>query len=104
MADLDINFSPVPYYESLANETGCTCDETPADSFAQIGAVFAAPATKSKLGTDIKGIFDTGSMLSLATGLENVGNAMCRRLITPRGALFYDPEYGFDVRSFLNKG
>lgn len=32
-----------------------------------------------------------------------VAQAIYRRLITPRGALIDDPDYGVDVRSFLHK-
>lgn len=58
------------------------------------------------LGTDIrcgalgKGI---GKVFSLATGRENLGLAIARRLCTPRGGLFYDPDYGFDLRALLSK-
>ena len=37
----------------------------------------------------------------LASGPRNVANALSRRLVTPRGGLFYDPDYGFDVRDYL---
>ncbi len=53
-------------------------------------------------GTDI----DTpggghGLAWPLASGPRNVANALSRRLVTPRGGLFYDPDYGFDVRDYL---
>jgi hypothetical protein len=102
MANQDGTFFQLGYYEAAANN--CPCPGASSVSVGEIGAVFAPSAVDSKLGTDIDGIFDTGTMLTLASGLKNLGNALCRRLITPRGALFYDPEYGYDVRSFLNKG
>lgn len=42
-----------------------------------------------------------GLAWGLASGPRNVANALSRRLVTPRGGLFYDPDYGFDVRSYL---
>ncbi len=53
-------------------------------------------------GVDIDCILDVGKSLALARGLRNLGNALARRLVTPRGGLFYDPNYGLDVRAFLN--
>jgi phage baseplate assembly protein W len=41
--------------------------------------------------------------VTLVTGFENLGLQLIRRLSTPRGALFYDPNYGDDIRLFLNK-
>lgn len=34
---------------------------------------------------------------------ENLAEALARRLITPRGGLFYDPEYGTDLRAYLKE-
>lgn len=35
-------------------------------------------------------------------GLSVLLEALARRLSTPRGGLFYDLAYGFDIRAFLN--
>jgi len=43
-----------------------------------------------------------GKVVSTESGLKNLMNALVRRLSTPLGGLFYDPDYGLDVRSFLN--
>jgi hypothetical protein len=61
-------------------------------------------AGDSETGQDIACITDVGTSLSLARGPRNVGNALARRLITPRGGLFYDPNYGLDIRNYLNAG
>jgi phage baseplate assembly protein W len=50
--------------------------------------------------TDISAIPDLA--FKPMTRLENLEEALLRRLITPRGGLFYDPEYGLDVREYLN--
>jgi phage baseplate assembly protein W len=55
-------------------------------------------------GVDIDCILDVGRSLALAKGLRNLGNALARRLVTPRGGLFYDANYGLDVRAFVNAG
>ncbi len=36
------------------------------------------------------------------SGLPNLGEAIARRLMTPRGGLFYDAAYGLDLRRYLN--
>lgn len=37
------------------------------------------------------------------SGLENLARAIARRYITPRGALWYAPGYGLDLRRYLNE-
>lgn len=49
-------------------------------------------------GTDIR----IGKVVSLESGLKNLITALYRRLSTAKGSLFYDPEYGLDLRIFLN--
>jgi len=61
-------------------------------------------STAAVQGGDIDCITDVGKTLTIATGLRNLGNALARRLMTPRGALHYDPQYGTDVRLYLNAG
>lgn len=62
------------------------------------------PALPVIQGGDIDCILDVGKNLAIASGLRNIGNAIARRLVTPRGGLFYDPNYGLDVRNFVNAG
>ena len=52
-------------------------------------------------GTDLTAMPDLAMMTH--SGLSNLAEALVRRLITPRGKLFYDPEYGIDLRSYLNE-
>lgn len=54
------------------------------------------------LGTDVDVVTDIGLSFGLAREQRNLGNALARRLMTPRGGLAYDPEYGTDIRLFLN--
>lgn len=53
-------------------------------------------------GTDVYCIEDLDPAFSLVRGKRVVSQACLRRLGTPRGGLFYDPEYGFDLRQFAN--
>jgi hypothetical protein len=67
------------------------------------------PAVRSDLQLDTGGDIDivtdlAGPYMRIATGLRNIGNALARRLTTPRGGLFYDPDYGLDVRDYLSAG
>ncbi len=55
-------------------------------------------------GSDIHCIDDIDPSFSVVTGRLAVAQALARRLGTPRGGLFYDPEYGFDLRQFANAG
>jgi hypothetical protein len=59
---------------------------------------------RAELGVDVACIEDVDSVLSLAEGPTNLAMALCRRLITPRGGLWYAPDYGLDLRSYLNAG
>lgn len=53
-------------------------------------------------GSDISTVPDLDPSYSVITGPRVVAEAVARRLITPRGGLFYDLNYGYDVRQFLN--
>jgi hypothetical protein len=55
-------------------------------------------------GTDIACVTDVGPKFSFVSGMVNLGNALCRRLITQRGTLLYDLNYGTDIRARLNSG
>lgn len=55
-------------------------------------------------GTDIAtpGLMDLDPYFTFATGPEGLGEALGRRLVTPRGSLEGDASYGYDVRVHLN--
>ncbi len=46
---------------------------------------------------------DLDPMFPLVTGRRVLTNALARRFATPRGALFYDPSYGLDLREYVNE-
>ncbi len=60
------------------------------------------------LGTDIATILSPTGVLDIAPDLRSIGGtdnllwALTRRLVTPRGGLFYAEDYGTDVRGWLN--
>lgn len=45
---------------------------------------------------------DLDPYFSTVAGWRGLGQALGRRLITPRGTLIDDPSFGFDVRSAVN--
>lgn len=49
-------------------------------------------------GTDCR----IGKVVTKVSGLQNLIEALVRRLSTPTGSLFWNPEYGYDVRQVLN--
>lgn len=53
-------------------------------------------------GTDFAGVMDITPSLREASGPRCVIENVACRLITPRGSLWYDPAYGFDLRQFLS--
>lgn len=57
-------------------------------------------------GTDVDVSTDLPLRRQLVSGKANLGRALVRRLMTPRGALAIvgeDPNYGLDVRQLLNE-
>jgi phage baseplate assembly protein W len=53
-------------------------------------------------GTDISCVTDLADDGRSVTGRMVVAEAIARRLITPRGRLIDDPDYGFDLTAYLN--
>jgi phage baseplate assembly protein W len=53
-------------------------------------------------GTDLWGVSDMDPAGAEVTGDLLVGQAIARRLSTPRGALIDDPNYGYDLTAWLN--
>lgn len=56
------------------------------------------------LGTDISCVDDLDPAFTVTSGTLALSQAIARRLITPRGSLFYDEDYGLDLRAYLNAG
>lgn len=49
------------------------------------------------LGSDLSGVLDIDFALSTVSGRTALGQAILRRLTTPRGGLVGDPTYGYAV-------
>lgn len=50
------------------------------------------------LGTDVH-----DDLRRQVAGMDNLEAAILRRLQVPRGGLFYQPDYGLDIRLYLNE-
>jgi hypothetical protein len=59
-------------------------------------------AVDTAFGVDLGGVLDVESTLVLRMDRQALSEALLRRLTTPRGSLFYDFDYGFDLRQFLS--
>lgn len=54
------------------------------------------------LGSDFHCVTDIDFNLSAVSGRTCLAEAIARRLQTPRGGLWYDADYGTDLRQFIN--
>lgn len=52
-------------------------------------------------GTDLS--LDPDLSFDFVSGYDNLLEALMRRLTTPEGSLFYDADYGLDIREWLNE-
>ncbi len=59
-------------------------------------------ANEADYGTDMFGVDDLDELGRDVTGVTVLRQALARRLITPRGWLLDDPNYGLDVRTYLS--
>ena len=59
-------------------------------------------ATTINFGHDLACTTDLDPAMAEVDGTLLLGQALARRIQTPRGGLIDDPNYGYDVRSFLN--
>lgn len=54
------------------------------------------------LGSDFSGILDVDPALTVVSGTRCLAEALARRLTTPAGRLLGDPDYGHDIRQYIN--
>ena len=54
------------------------------------------------LGSDLAGVNDLTSTMAEVQGRVALAQSLGRRLITPRGALIYDVNFGYDLNQFVN--
>lgn len=56
-----------------------------------------------EFGIDVMCLPDLDGTFTLVSDGRVLCEAVARRLMTPRGSLPFHPDYGFDVRSYLNE-
>ena len=54
------------------------------------------------LGSDLAGVNDLTSQMAEVSGRVALAQSLARRLITPRGNLIYDVNYGYDLNQWIN--
>lgn len=54
-------------------------------------------------GTDVSTYPDLDPLFQIISGKQVLAEALLRRYQTPRGGLWYDPDYGLDIRLWLNE-
>jgi hypothetical protein len=60
------------------------------------------PASFANYGTTISCTFDLAPVGILISGLQVLSEALIRRLLTPRGRLLDDPDYGYELLGEVN--
>lgn len=53
-------------------------------------------------GTDVSCVTDVDPRCAVVSGRRLLAEAVARRLITPRGRLIGDPNYGTDITDYIN--
>lgn len=62
-----------------------------------------AAALSADVGSDVSTFPDLDVAFALMTGRRVLQEAIARRYITPKGALWKHPTYGCDIRRYLNR-
>lgn len=77
-----------------------------AAQIATLTAEVDAPTEPFGYGTDLSCVTDLDPDLAEVDPASTtaIAQALLRRLITPRGSLPDDPDYGYDLRGLLNRG
>jgi hypothetical protein len=77
-----------------------------AADIATLSRVVAVPTGALGYGTDLSCEMDLTSTIAEVDpfSVAAIGEAVVRRLSTPRGRLVDAPDYGFDIRGMLNRG
>jgi hypothetical protein len=72
--------------------------------YGQCLSLFLRPVSLPMLdgSTYVANIFDLASNSAIVSGRQCLAEAIARRLVTTRGTLIDDPDYGFDLRGYVN--
>lgn len=55
----------------------------------------------ANFGFDLSCLFDFTNSFGTVSGVQLLSEALVRRISSPSGSLFYDPNYGFDVTQMV---
>jgi phage baseplate assembly protein W len=66
-------------------------------------AVFAQRLGEEDFGEDVSTFPSLDTTFSTIGGFRVLAEALARRLMTPKGLLTFHPDYGFDLRQFINE-
>jgi hypothetical protein len=77
-----------------------------AAELAKLVKIVPTPVVPFGYGTDLSCVSDVTETMDEVDpfSVRGIGEALVRQLTTPRGSLPDDPDYGLDVRRFLNRG
>lgn len=77
-----------------------------AAELAKLERIAPAPTPPFGYGADLSCAEDLTPTMDVVDpfSVRAIGEAIARRLDTPRGALVDDPDYGLDLRGYLNRG
>lgn len=59
-------------------------------------------STTPDFGDSLSCIYDLDPTFFVVSGFTALGQAIARRLLTPRGQLIDDPNYGYDLSQFID--
>lgn len=65
---------------------------------------FDESTSSTDYGTDVRVFPDVDPTLALTSSKSIIVDALARRLLTPSGSLPFHPDYGLDLRQWLNEG
>lgn len=88
---------------SLLDGSTVLCEDVLASAVtAYVPEVVLTPST-DPYGRDLAGVSDIDELFIEVEGDDAMVQALARRLITPRGTLIDDDDYGMDLRSYLSR-
>lgn len=93
---------PFPYTFTYTFLTGPAAPVLPPNPGRHYGQFFAPGQTTSDFGYDVSTFPSLDVSFTPRNDVSIVADAFARRLLTPRGMIWSDENYGFDVRDFLN--
>lgn len=81
----------------------CHCPD-PIPPLVDIASIDSTSADAGRLGVDVDAILDVPLRWGMTSGTRTLANGIARRLSTPAGSMPDDPNYGTDIRDYVNGG